>query len=83
MLFLKKQSGEVAENKGKSYTGSQKQTGKQSGEVIENTFLWKKRTENEPKTNRAMLLKIHESQNSAFHKRFGAGKASELASDGN
>ena len=45
MLFLKT---EVTENKGKGYIGSQKQTGKQSGEVVENTFLWKKLTENEP-----------------------------------
>ena len=29
---------------------SQKQTGKQSGEVIENTFPWKKQTENKPET---------------------------------
>jgi len=34
---------------------SQKRTGKRSGEIVENTYLWKKRTGNEPKTKRAML----------------------------
>jgi hypothetical protein len=46
--FFKKQSGEVVENKGKSYITSQKQTEKQSGEVVENTWLWKKQTGNRP-----------------------------------
>ncbi len=35
--FFGKQSGEAAENKGKDYMDSQKQTEKQSGEVVENT----------------------------------------------
>ncbi|HET9178115.1 MAG TPA: hypothetical protein VFQ24_07130 [Terriglobia bacterium] len=34
--FFAKQSGEDIENKGKGYMDSQKQTGKQSGEVVEN-----------------------------------------------
>ena len=40
----------------------QKQTGKRSGEVVENTYLWKKRTENEPKTKLLMLLKIKQGE---------------------
>ena len=59
-MFLKKQTGEVVENTGEDYIGSQKQTGKQSGEVVENTCLWKKQTGTNRKTNRAMLLKIHD-----------------------
>jgi hypothetical protein len=31
-------------NTAKDYMNSRKRTGKRSGEVIENTFLWKKRT---------------------------------------
>ena len=62
-LFFEKQSGEVAEKKGKGYIDSQKQIEKQSGEVFENTCLWKKRTENELETKRAMLLKIQEAKN--------------------
>ena len=50
---------------------SQKQTGKQSGEVIENTYLWKKQTENKPNAKRAMSLKTRESG-----KRIGANPAS-------
>jgi len=35
--FFAKRTGEVIENKGNGYIGSQKQTGKRSGEVVENT----------------------------------------------
>jgi hypothetical protein len=45
--FFQKRTGEVIENKGKDYIDSRKRTGKRSGEVVENTFLWKKRTGNE------------------------------------
>ena len=62
MLFLKT---EVTENKGKGYIGSQKQTGKQSGEVVENTYLWKKRTGTNRKTKRAMFLKIQDGEESS------------------
>jgi hypothetical protein len=45
---------------------------KQSGEVVENTFLWKKQAQNEPKTNPAMLLKINNGQktNRRMHHEF-------------
>ena len=35
--FFEKQSGEVAENKGPELENKPEQTGKQSGEVVENT----------------------------------------------
>ena len=36
-MFFEKQTGEVIENKENGYIDSLKQTGKQSGEVVENT----------------------------------------------
>ena len=63
--YFEKQSGEVAENKGKGYIDSQKRTGKQSGEVVENTYLWKKQTGTKLKTKRAMLLKIQDGKNTS------------------
>ena len=62
-MFFAKRTGEVAENKGKGYINSHKQTGKQSGEVAENRFLWKKRTGTNRKTNLPMLLKTEDSKN--------------------
>ena len=50
---------------------SQKRTGKRSGEVVENTFLWKKRTGTNRKTNRAMLLKINDRLKSSIGYRIG------------
>ena len=35
---------------------SQKRTEKQSGEVVENTYLWEKRTENEPENEATDLI---------------------------
>ena len=55
---FEKQSGEVAEKKGSALKNKPERTGKQSWEVVENTHLWKKQTENEPKTKLPMLLKI-------------------------
>ncbi|HET9179160.1 MAG TPA: hypothetical protein VFQ24_12450 [Terriglobia bacterium] len=62
-VILQKQTGEVVENKGSGPKNKPEQTGKQSGEVVENTYLWKKQTGNEPKTNRAILLKTREGGN--------------------
>ncbi|MGA8182047.1 MAG: hypothetical protein WB819_00210 [Terriglobia bacterium] len=42
--FFKKQSGEVTDNKGLDLKNKPEQTGKQSGEVVENTYLWKKQS---------------------------------------
>jgi hypothetical protein len=36
-MFFEKQSGEVAENKGSRLKNKPEQSGKQSGEVVENT----------------------------------------------
>ena len=44
---------------------SQKRTGKRSGEVVENTWLWKKRTGTNLRTNLPILLKINDSQKTA------------------
>jgi hypothetical protein len=46
--YFQKRTGEVAENKGSEVENEPERTGKRSGEVVENTLLWKKRTENEP-----------------------------------
>jgi len=46
--FFQKRTGEVIENKGSGPKSEPERTGNRSGEVVENTFLWKKRTENEP-----------------------------------
>jgi len=46
--FFQKRTGEVIENKGSGPKNEPDRTGKRSGEVVENTYLWKKRTENEP-----------------------------------
>jgi hypothetical protein len=43
MLFLKT-NRRSSLNTAKDYMNSQKQTQKQSGEVVENTFLWKKQS---------------------------------------
>jgi hypothetical protein len=45
---------------------------KQSGGVVENTFQWKKQTQNGPKTNPAMVLKINNGQktNRRMHQEF-------------
>jgi len=43
--YFKKQSREVADNKESIAKNKAKQTQKQSGEVVENTFLWKKQTQ--------------------------------------
>src|SRR5574340_609912 len=67
--YFQKQSGEVAENKGKGYMDSLRQTGKQSGEVVENTWLWKKQTGNKPKTNLPILLKTLEGRKNEPEKR--------------
>jgi len=42
--FFEKQSGEVTDNKGLDLKNKPEQTGKQSGEVVENTYLWKKQS---------------------------------------
>jgi len=42
--YFKKQTGEATDNKGLATKNKPKQTEKQSGEVVENTFLWKKQT---------------------------------------
>ena len=42
-LFLKTNRGCCLEST-KDYTDSQKRTGKRSWDVVENTYLWKKRT---------------------------------------
>ncbi|HEV2247926.1 MAG TPA: hypothetical protein VGW37_14840 [Terriglobia bacterium] len=60
--YFEKRTGEVVENKESAPKNEPKRTGKRSREVVENTYLWKKRTENEPKTKRAMLLKIQDVQ---------------------
>jgi len=44
--FFKKQSGEVAENKGSATKNKAEQTEKQTGEVVENTYLWKNKAKN-------------------------------------
>jgi hypothetical protein len=46
--FFQKRTGEVIENKGSGPKSEPERTGNRSGEVVENTYLWKKRTENEP-----------------------------------
>jgi hypothetical protein len=46
--FFEKRTGEAVENKGSGPKNEPERTGKRSGEVVENTWLWKKRTENEP-----------------------------------
>jgi hypothetical protein len=43
--YFEKQTREVTENKVSATKNKPKQTQKQSGEVIENTFLWKKQTQ--------------------------------------
>ncbi len=47
--YFKKRTGEVIENKAHGLKNEPERTGKRSWEVIENTYLWKKRTENEAK----------------------------------
>jgi hypothetical protein len=42
--YFKKQSGEVTDNKDSATKNKPEQTGKQSGEVVENAFLWKKQS---------------------------------------
>ncbi|HET9180123.1 MAG TPA: hypothetical protein VFQ24_17345, partial [Terriglobia bacterium] len=59
--FFEKRTGEVVENKGKLPKNEPETNLKQSGEVVENTCLWKKRTGTKLKTNRAILLKIGKS----------------------
>jgi hypothetical protein len=50
--YFKKRTGEVTENKGLATKNEPERTEKRSGEVVENTFLWKKQSQNEPKTKR-------------------------------
>ena len=60
--FFEKQSGEVAENKESGLKNKPEQTGKQRGEVVENTCLWKKQTGTNLKTKLPILLKMLEDQ---------------------
>jgi hypothetical protein len=46
--YFKKQTREVVDNKESGLENKPKQTQKQSREVVENTFLWKKQTQNKP-----------------------------------
>ena len=62
--FFQKRTGEVAENKGSALKNEPERTGKRTGEVVENTLLWKKRTENEPEnTASGMVGNIRWSKN--------------------
>src|SRR5690348_7373718 len=67
--FFQKRTGEVIENKGSGPKSEPERTGKRSGEVVENTFLWKKRT---GKSKPAMLLKTkaaeHEPRREPHHR---------------
>src|SRR5690349_12661319 len=56
--FFQKRTGEVIENKGSGPKSEPERTGNRSGEVVENTFLWKKRTENEPENKLAGALPL-------------------------
>jgi hypothetical protein len=55
--FFEKQTGEAIENKGSVTKNEPERTGKRSGEVVENTCLWKKRTENEPENEQRHVAK--------------------------
>ena len=43
-LFFEEQTGEVVDIKQKLSKNKPEQTEKQSGEVVENTYLWKKQS---------------------------------------
>ncbi|HET9180411.1 MAG TPA: hypothetical protein VFQ24_18795 [Terriglobia bacterium] len=58
--FFEKRTGEVIENKGKLPKNEPETNLKRSGEVVENTCLWKKRTGTNRKTKLPILLKTLE-----------------------
>ncbi|HET9178975.1 MAG TPA: hypothetical protein VFQ24_11520 [Terriglobia bacterium] len=77
--FFEKRTGEVAENKQKLAKNKPEQTGKQSGEVVEKTCLWKRQTGTNRKTKLAMSLKIQDSQKCSPCDRQRLAKASRPA----